>query len=420
MAVHCHHADESGKTCSAQAIVKAIGLEMKDRFPPSLNGSAKSKPKPPCNGGNWKDPKDAAEWIAKEEHGRVSDVGPWVYLDRDRDEVMRVYRIELPKDKKRFVPMHPTIAGNRWRIGDPSKSGLPLYHLDELDSASDVYVVEGEKCADLAPRGLGIVVATSSHGSQSPQKTDWTPLAGKNVMLIPDHDQTGEGYIDAVGSILAGLDPKPSVKVVRLPLQEVGDDIEQWLAACPDTWGPDECREALARLPATPWVKHAEPKPQSEWESLTNGELGIISGDEVDPQPVDWLWPNRIARKKMTIIAGEGKVGKTQIVLATAVLVSTGGELPDGSGRVQKGTVIILSAEDDPADTLAPPDRHGRGYGQDQIPESGIYDPSEGQARRSQPHHFSRPPLLAVALFSLPGLPTVHRGSPPQLSRPRS
>jgi hypothetical protein len=91
-----------------------------------------------------------------------------------------------------------------------------------------------------------------------------------------------------------------------------------------------------------------------DWDAMSDEDMGILSGDAIDPKPVEWLWPSRIAKKKMNVIAGEGKLGKTQMVLATAALTTVGGELPDGSGRVDKGTVIILSAEDDPEDTLAP------------------------------------------------------------------
>ena len=34
------------------------------------------------------------------------------------------------------------------------------------------------------------------------------------------------------------------------------------------------------------------------------------SGETIDPKPVEWLWPSRIAKKKMNIVAGEGKQGE--------------------------------------------------------------------------------------------------------------
>jgi putative DNA primase/helicase len=137
---------------------------------------------------------------------------------------MRVYRIdyhdpETGEPRKQFRPVYPDASG--WHVGDPSKDGLPLYHLDELAAASIVYVTEGEKCGELV-RGLGLVATTSSHGSQAPQKTDWTPLAGKDVRILPDHDKAGEGYAAVVAALLAGLDPRPTIRVVRLPLKAEG------------------------------------------------------------------------------------------------------------------------------------------------------------------------------------------------------
>jgi hypothetical protein len=132
------------------------------------------------------------------------------------------------------------------------------------------------------------------------------------------------------------------------------------------TWIGDDGREHQNPVPKE-WFERKKkasqsggqgiaPQPETEvdWEAMSDEDMGILSGEKIDPKPVEWAWPDRIAKKKMNIIAGEGKKGKTQLVLAAAAITTVGGELPDGSGRVEKGTVIILSAEDDPEDTLAP------------------------------------------------------------------
>ncbi|MGO9290444.1 MAG: hypothetical protein ACLQIJ_17050 [Polyangia bacterium] len=107
-------------------------------------------------------------------------------------------------------------------------------------------MTEGEKCADLA-RGLGLTSTTSSHGADSAKRTDWSPLAGKQVIILPDHEN-GEGYANDVGGILAELEPKTETRVLRLPLGKKGDDIEQWLQSLPDSWTPEDCRGELERL----------------------------------------------------------------------------------------------------------------------------------------------------------------------------
>ena len=70
--------------------------------------------------------------------------------------------------------------------------------------------------------------------------------------------------------------------------------------------------------------------------------------------PVSWLWPGRIALGKLSLIAGEPGLGKSQVSLAMAAAVTTGGSWPCREGGAPKGNVIILAAEDGAADTLVP------------------------------------------------------------------
>jgi hypothetical protein len=238
--------------CNTDEVLKNLGLEMKDLFPPR-NDPSPSRKKPAAsskegNGRAYRTPELALAWHIKQEGGKLSEQGPWFYNDATGSEFMRKYRIDKPDGSKAFRPVYRDITGG-WHAGDPCSSGLPLYHLDELAAADIVYLCEGEKCADLA-RGIGVIATTSSHGADSAKKTDWAPLASKTVVLIPDHDKPGEKYLNAVGSILAALDAPPAVKVLRLPLENKGDDIEQWLDSLPDTWEQERVVQELERLAA--------------------------------------------------------------------------------------------------------------------------------------------------------------------------
>ncbi len=63
---------------------------------------------------------------------------------------------------------------------------------------------------------------------------------------MPDNDEAGERYADDVARIVTGLEPKPVVKVVRLPLIDDGDDIADWLSdVVPDGWDDAQCRAEL-------------------------------------------------------------------------------------------------------------------------------------------------------------------------------
>ncbi|MGB8437184.1 MAG: AAA family ATPase [Burkholderiales bacterium] len=75
---------------------------------------------------------------------------------------------------------------------------------------------------------------------------------------------------------------------------------------------------------------------------------------DVRAVPIRWLWPGRIARGKVTLIAGDPGLGKSQLCLSLAAIVSTAGLWPVDRTRAERGSVVILSAEDDAGDTLRP------------------------------------------------------------------
>lgn len=76
--------------------------------------------------------------------------------------------------------------------------------------------------------------------------------------------------------------------------------------------------------------------------------------DEVEAKQIRWLWPGRIACGKVTLIAGDPGLGKSQITAALAGIVTTGGVWPVDGTRCAPGAAFFLSAEDDVADTIRP------------------------------------------------------------------
>lgn len=75
---------------------------------------------------------------------------------------------------------------------------------------------------------------------------------------------------------------------------------------------------------------------------------------EVAPEPVRWLWPERIPLGKLTVIEGDPAVGKSTLVYDLAARYSSCGGWPDGQPAERAGRVVLLSAEDDAADTIVP------------------------------------------------------------------
>jgi putative DNA primase/helicase len=81
--------------------------------------------------------------------------------------------------------------------------------------------------------------------------------------------------------------------------------------------------------------------------------LNATCAADLEPENIEWIWPQRLARGKLSILAGDPGQGKSQISLHLAAVISKGVKWPDG-GKAPKGSIVILSAEDGAADTTVP------------------------------------------------------------------
>ena len=75
----------------------------------------------------------------------------------------------------------------------------------------------------------------------------------------------------------------------------------------------------------------------------------------VPREQLQWLWPGRIPLGKLTLLLGDPGLGKSFVTLDLAARVSRGSPWPDLPLLSQPvGGVILMNAEDDLADTVAP------------------------------------------------------------------
>ncbi|MCO6047950.1 AAA family ATPase [Aeoliella sp. ICT_H6.2] len=79
----------------------------------------------------------------------------------------------------------------------------------------------------------------------------------------------------------------------------------------------------------------------------------LVCFADVDPRPINWLWRGRIARGRITLLVGRPGEGKSFVTCDLASRISTGTPWPDGE-PCERGTVIFITAEDDPHDTIRP------------------------------------------------------------------
>ena len=89
-------------------------------------------------------------------------------------------------------------------------------------------------------------------------------------------------------------------------------------------------------------------------------ELKTIKMSDIRQEPVEWLWEPYIPSGAITLIQGDGGMGKTTAALAIAAAVSTGTALPGSGDRspadsnAAPSAVIVQNAEDSYSKTIKP------------------------------------------------------------------
>jgi hypothetical protein len=136
----------------------------------------------------------------------------------------RVEWIEGGDRKKDVLPItwcridHAGGFYHKWRAKGVPKP-RPLYRVTELLASPNapVIVCEGEKKADAVPAIFpGYVGTTSMGGSKAAANSDWSPLAGRDVTIWPDHDSPGLAYANTVARLAAEVGAA-SVHIVDVP-----------------------------------------------------------------------------------------------------------------------------------------------------------------------------------------------------------
>lgn len=205
--------------CPAEAVCSALGITSADLFPKATPRSGSSTK------GAFATSDEAVASLAHK-HGQTAAI--WHYTDVDGHPVGCAVRFDDPNGvgSKVVLPVSLHTAG--WMV-KAMPTPRPLYQLTELTIADRVIVCEGEKATDAAAM-LGFTATTSAGGCKAAAKTG-SPLAGRDVVLIPDHDDAGRLYVDRVTAILADLNPKPTIRIVELPDLPVSGDMVELIQA---------------------------------------------------------------------------------------------------------------------------------------------------------------------------------------------
>lgn len=81
-------------------------------------------------------------------------------------------------------------------------------------------------------------------------------------------------------------------------------------------------------------------------------ELELCS--EIQPVQLEWLWPGYLPRGKLAILDGDPEIGKSLLAIDLIARLSRGDALPDGQPAPRTCTSILITTEDERADTIRP------------------------------------------------------------------
>ena len=266
-------------------------------------------------------------------------------VKRGPQDYICLYRVRDPKDGAIGWQSHKPdgfVAVAYVGDGDPFNKAGP----DDL-----IFWLEGEKDVDTAAR-MGLHAFTYGSSTEIPIEAEEL-VRGRRIVVLGDNDKSGRDRVEkicrrfvAIAADLRFVDLAEHYPDAPATPPTERNDFSDWVGE-----GGTASR-ILELVDAAPRIIE---KPRAEAANASPGrELISVRASDIRAEPIEWVWPGRVARGKHTAIAGDPGTGKSQLLIAMEATITTGGPWPCFEGTAPRGSVIILSAEDGTADTLVP------------------------------------------------------------------
>ena len=179
----------------------------------------------------------------------------------------------------------------------------PLYNIPGIISSKKVIIVEGEKSADALIES-GFTATTAMCGANAPlEKTDWSHLKDKEVIIWPDNDEAGINYANNLAKYLSG---KCSFISVLLPPEGKKD---KW-----------DAYDAIAENFDVRSFLSTAKDLSKKLPSFTISEL--LS--DISPMPQDLIFPRLLTPGGLLLIGGAPKVGKSDFLINFLIHMAAG------------------------------------------------------------------------------------------------
>ena len=239
-----------------------------------------------------------------------------VYTDTYGARLGMVKRFRLSDGGKTFMQFNAQ--------GEPKAPAepRPLYLLPSVVPANTVVLVEGERKAERLS-ALGVEATTAMGGAKAPlDKTDWSPLAGKRIIIWPDNDEPGLDYAARLEPHLRAL----GCQVVRVSIPI--DKPAKW-----DAYDATD-DEALAILRGA----------LSRFVEASSRRNRLLSIDDLaHRKPVEWLIEGMVPESSYASIVGDAGTMKSFVAIAWGLSIAHG--VPWLGRPVKQGRVVYVAAE---------------------------------------------------------------------------
>ncbi len=328
---------------------------------------------------------------------------PFDYTDEGGQLLYQAVRREFDDGSKSFLQRKRDERGTwAYKLGEVRRV---LYRLPEVLAAETVFVVEGEKCAELLNAELDqagrlgeCVATTNAAGAGQWGESYSTDLAGKRVVFLPDNDEAGEKHTAKACPSIARA--AGSLQVLRLPDLPAKGDVADFFEA------GGTLTEVLALAEAAPdWAPEIKAKAEEapaafQFEFTTDADLD----DHLNE--ISWLWPGFIPRGLVTgIVAGQDQ-GKSTVAQNLCDIILRGTRWPDGQPHTPEPDTKLLWI--DTEGSLALFHQRAKAWGMprgrfilpsDPLQELAIDDAENWQWIEAAIERF-RPPLVVIDALS--------------------
>ncbi len=249
------------------------------------------------------------------------------YVDGSGEVLFEVLRYEHPTEPKTFTQRRPDGNGG-WFAG---RGDSVLYRLHDIlaNTVDPIFITEGEKDADRLA-SFGYLATTAPQGAWP---NDLSALRGRKIFILADNDTMGEKKANAAVELLQGIATVARIDLPGLP--EKGD-VSDWL----DAGHTQEELEALCI--------DAPPTPANDNVPEEGIDLPFVNPADWHGKPVpvrEWFIEGLVPLRQVTILAGDGGVGKSLLALQLGAASALGCDT--ASLKLKAGRALYLGAEDE-------------------------------------------------------------------------